>query len=181
MGQPIDPKMLCNPPGELLTLALPMVSSLFETQIALIPDSIPIFEQNKLEIRAATDRARLLMRLSPLLPLVLLALMSLLAVRSFSDWLKWWGIPLSIAGAGSLLMILVAGPISGLVITYAAGRENSTALVRLAASGMDVIQAILWQINGPMAIQAAIILLAGSGMLVGTRMMRQNESKKKQA
>ena len=167
LGQPFDKNMLCNPPQEFLSLAMPLVSGLFDAQIAAIPDTIPLFVQNRLELRARLDNARMLMRLSPLLPLIFLALLTLFAVRSWESWLKWWGLPITISAALSLLVALAAGTITRLAILYAASRGSSVYALRLAASTLDVVQAIINQVTLPMAIEAAVLLLAGAGMLTG--------------
>lgn len=168
LGQPIGDNILCNPPQQLLSLALPLVTSLFNAQISAIPDTIPMFAQNRLEeVRTGVGTLRMIMRLSPLLPLVFLALLTMLAVYTLTDWLKWWGFPLVISSGLALLASLVAWPITRLVINYASTQENSFFALRLAATALDVVQAVIQQVTTPMAIEALIILLAGAGMLAG--------------
>jgi hypothetical protein len=55
--------------------------------------------------QTALQKLNMALPYAPLLPLVLLLLVALFAVRSLRGWMRWWGIPIFIAG----LMTLIFG------------------------------------------------------------------------
>jgi len=164
-NEPVEDDRLCNPPADLMLMALPLISQLFESQISALPDTLPIFETPPIEKRDALSRYRTAARVSPFLPIGLLALLTLLSVRSLSNWLKWWGFPLSLGGLVTIGMAFLVEPVSRLAITNVIARNNSPLTLRLASIGMDIMQALIHGITFPIAIQASIFLLVGLGML----------------
>jgi hypothetical protein len=118
----------------------------------------------------------MVMRLSPLLPVIFLALLTLLAVRNLPGWLKWWGMPLTVGAGVSLLLSLSAGAIARLAIMIAAGQENSSQALRLAAKALDVVLAVLKHVTNPMAIEALILLVIGGSMLAANQVLTRNKA-----
>jgi hypothetical protein len=170
---------LCNPPAELLSAILPIAEKGLQTGINGTPDEIPLFEPDvQTGLRIMLGTMRMVMRLSPLLPLVFLMLMTLLAVRTLPGWLKWWGIPLTIAGGLTLAIGLAAGPITQITLTVAAKQNSSVYALRLATIVMDVMTVIARQVAQPVIIEAGIILLIGIGMLIGARLVINREAAK---
>lgn len=104
--------VLCNPPDTILFID---VRGIYDAQIRAAVSVIP--EQVTL-ISPGTDRTqrlqdlkfvRMVARLSPVLPLFCLLTVALFAVRSFGDWLNWWGYPLLLAGLLSMSISALSG------------------------------------------------------------------------
>lgn len=175
-GAPNNQVKLCNPPQELMPTILPIAEMGLQTEISGIQDEIPLFApdvQAMLHITVGT--MRMAMRLSPLFPLVFLMLMTLLVVRSLSEWLKWWGIPLTITGGLALLFGLTVVPLTQIILPLAADRNTSIYALRFATTVMDVVTAIAWQIAIPVIVAAVILLLVGIGMLIGARLVNKRK------
>jgi hypothetical protein len=172
-GQPVKESMLCNLPANVIKPAMPLISAVFEAQIAALPDAIPFFEQSPIEKRDLLMQMRKLVRASPLVPLILLTILTLLSVRSRSSLLKWWGIPLCLSGAFTLLLALLAAPLIQLAIANGAAGDNSFLTSGLATPGLDVIQAVIGMVTIPVAIQACVIFLVGVAMLITAWMVRK--------
>jgi len=88
--------MLCNPPPDILQMAMPLIQAQLQTTVANIPDQLTLVTSENIEasnFRSRLDRIRTVMKWTPILPLFLLAALTLFAVRSLNEWLKWWGIP----------------------------------------------------------------------------------------
>ncbi len=98
----------CNPPQADLALLSSQWLAKLAPVTAGIPDQAVILNSSSEPASgpslpgglsmAGLSTLRLVIRLSPLLPLILLMLVTLLVVRTFKDWLRWWGIPLFVAG-----------------------------------------------------------------------------------
>jgi hypothetical protein len=174
-GQQVNPGILCSPPPEVMSLALPLVSGIFAAEIAVLPDTIPLFQQKPLVMRDEINRIRWLARLSPLLPLALLALVTLFGVRSLTGWLKWWGYPLYFGGAFTLIFALLSAPAAHLAISYAAAQGNSLFIFQLLNSELDVVPIIIRQIAFPLGIESFFIMLAGLGMAGTVRLITKGK------
>ncbi len=130
----------CRYPQETLTKLTPQLEIFLNGMIAGIPDQatlqLPVGE-NEASSRGgalAAEKAsaagedslgnllrairmvRTGIRLVLLLPAVLLLLIWLLAVRSVKGWLRWWGIPILIAGLIGFLVDLALAPVTNWVI-----------------------------------------------------------------
>jgi len=103
---------LCNPPQELVTLLTPVIQGQLQFTASVIPDQVTIIDAPQgNDPRPRLKFARFLMRFSPILPLLFLFGLAIFAVRSFKDWLGWWGLPLFISGGLAFVMSLVGAPI----------------------------------------------------------------------
>ncbi len=103
---------ICHPPDIIMPALEPLINMQLQTAASTLPNQKVLIEkkqtqENILEMQAL----RALMRLSPLIPITLLLLITLLAVRDLLSWLRWWGIPLLIAGIIGVLISLITGPI----------------------------------------------------------------------
>ncbi len=104
--------VFCNPPEESIVLIKPMIEAQLKIYAERIPDTQMVLKDIGLNTQfLEAQSVRVLMRLSPLVPLGLLMLITVLVVRSLQSWLRWWGIPMLIAGGLGLLFSLMAGPI----------------------------------------------------------------------
>jgi hypothetical protein len=165
-GQPVKESMLCNLPANVIKPAMPLMTSVFEAQVAALPDAIPFFEQSPIEKRDLLMQVRMLARASPLLPLILLTILTLFSVRSLSGLLKWWGIPLCVSGAFTLILALLAAPLIQYAIANGAAGDNTFLVRGLATTGLDILQVVIGMVTLPVAIQASVIFLVGLAMTI---------------
>jgi hypothetical protein len=109
--------VLCNPPDTILFID---VHAIYEAQIraavSVIPEQITLISPGADRTQQLQDLKfiRTVARLSPFLPIVCLLMIALFAVRSFWDWLNWWGYPILLAGLlsmslGALSSFIAAG------------------------------------------------------------------------
>jgi hypothetical protein len=109
----------CAASGETLAKVIPPMRNRLSRVASQIPDRVVIFKppsasngdkygREPVTILRALFRS---MRFIALMPLALLLLVAVFAVRSVKDLLRWWGIPLFIAGLIALGMALAAQPL----------------------------------------------------------------------
>jgi hypothetical protein len=110
--------LMCRPPDQLIEMVTPLLQSVLDASVSLIPDNKVI------SIPAAGSSANFgpfgkgpvggirlaltLLRLGPDVPLFFLLLVSLLVIRSPRELLRWWGIPLFFAGLLAVILALIA-------------------------------------------------------------------------
>ena len=108
------------------------------------------------------------MRFGLLVPLLLLLLIVLFAVRSLKGWLLWWGVPLTIAGAVTLVPALFAPAVVKWALETRLRLSFPSAISEtMADTLLGVIQSISQVFANRLAIMAGILLLVGGSMLVG--------------
>jgi hypothetical protein len=170
--------IFCNPGSEMITTLQPI----FQEQLAQvstgIPDEAILIEPSPLtegDPRQGMRTARTVMRLSLLIPLVLLLVITLFAVRDWASWLRWWGIPLLVAGLISLVVSLVLTSLFGFFITrYAIPEVPSHVPLEFAQMGFDLGRAALHILSQRLALVSALIALLGGGMWAGSLFSRKN-------
>lgn len=109
----------CAASGETLAKMMPPMRNRLSKVAARIPDEAVIFKPvsasggNMFGTEPLSTLRALLtwIRFGPIVPLALLLLVALFAVRSIKDLLRWWGIPLFIAGLMTLSIALAAQPL----------------------------------------------------------------------
>jgi len=169
---------LCNPPAQVLSALMPMLSQGLQTEIATLPDSLPLFTTaDQPGLRPAVQRARLVMRLSLLVPLALLLLVTVLVVRSLRGWLRWWGLPLLSAGAIGLLAGLLVAPITGLILAAALPWMPAW-LAGLVAALPDVPLAVTRQVAEALISQSLAILIVGLALSLAALVTRSRNSER---
>lgn len=115
-----DQIQLCNPPENVLPMLMPIIQSQMQVTASLIPDQLTLITappQN--DPRERIQTLRLFMRFSLILPILLLLTLTGFAVRSFKDWLSWWGIPFASTGFIAFLIGILGAPIFSVVIESA--------------------------------------------------------------
>ena len=154
----------CNPPAELIPMLTPVIQGQMQAATFAIPDQLPLLTappQN--DPRQTLQTARMAMKLSPILPLGFLLLLTMVVVRSFKDWLSWWGIPLFITGGLAAVMGLVGAPIFGSALTAILSSQLPALLLGLAN---DLASAMLQALLMPVLWQGLGIAFVGFGMAV---------------
>lgn len=103
---------ICHPPDMIMPALEPLINMQLQTAASTLPDQQILTQKKQAQESILEMQAlRALMRLSPLVPIILLLLITLLAVRDLLSWLRWWGIPLLIAGIIGVLMSLITAPL----------------------------------------------------------------------
>jgi hypothetical protein len=180
----LDDLTLCNPPALLLPLAISTTRLALDEAINTIPDEILILPPRTQaaagegassgDLVRAFRLARLVLFLSPLLPLLCLGLLTLFGVRSLKGWLRWWGIPFSMAGGivlvGSLALLLFWQPAWDKWVlprfpVYLG--EGFSDLVR-GLAGTVTRDLTLW-----MGLAGLLLLLAGVAAWVGVKFIKR--------
>ena len=169
---------LCNPPAQVLSALMPILSQGLQAEISTLPDSLPLFKTaDQPGLRPAVQRARLIMRWSLLVPLALLLLMTVLAVRSLRGWLRWWGLPLLAGGAIGLLAGLLYAPVTGLILA-AALPGMPPWLAGLVAALPDVPLAVARQVADPLVSQSLAALVVGLALSLLALITRSRKSER---
>ncbi|MCP4138846.1 MAG: hypothetical protein GY755_00890 [Chloroflexi bacterium] len=167
----------CNPPEESQALLKPIIETQIKIALASIPDQKKIVEKSTVNTGFFDIQSlRVLMRLSPLLPILFLLLVTMLMVRSLYTWLRWWGIPLLVAGSISLIMSLLTGPIfrSALNILFL-----SRTSMQISGSALeliyDLIQTITHGLIENITLYALIITIIGLAMTIGATFSKKTD------
>lgn len=177
--------ILCNPPEEVIAKMTPMIQAEVGKKTMEIPDEVVIIKppSNASETGGGGDigrqfgndpiytihLVRTIMRLSFLLPIGFLLLITLLVVRSVKGWLRWWGIPLLITGLLCAVMGFAALPTFDYFIqTSLTQKIPHYVPLNVINIGFDVGRDLLLSLSSVIELQAAIITLAGFGLILGS-------------
>lgn len=160
---------LCNPPPDFANFIRPLIQEQLRATAATLPDQLTLLggepPAGQADPRQRIKALRLVMKLSPALPLFLFFVMTILAVRSLRDWLAWWGLPLTLTGLLSLVMVWAGAPLVGLILAEWITRQAPSYLPAFLLNGIDQLaSAIVNQILGPIGLQGLFILILGMGM-----------------
>jgi len=104
--------VLCNPPDTILFIDVrPIYEAQIRAGVSLIPEQVTLISPGADRTQQLQDLkfVRTVARLSPILPIFCLLMIALFAVRSFWDWLNWWGYPLLLAGLFSMSLSALSG------------------------------------------------------------------------
>lgn len=161
--------VLCNPPPELVNLAIPVIQTQLQLTAQVIPDSVlllnPTEEAGQKDLRRQLKAARLFMSLCPLIPMFFLFLMTVLVVRSLYDWLSWWGVPFLVTGLLAFLSGLAGSPVLGKFLLDAFEKRLPNVLHPiLFDQGQDLVLAIMDKLVQP--IQTQGLILTGIGLVM---------------
>ncbi len=170
--------VFCNPPEESIVLIKPMIEAQLKTYAENIPDTQTVLKDVGLNTQfLEAQSVRVLMRLSPLVPLGLLMLITVLVVRSLQSWLRWWGIPMLIAGGLGLLFSLMAGPmlqfLFNLLFLSRVPMELSGSVLDLS---YDIFTSVAHNLVENMALYALITAIIGAAMTLSAFISSKKES-----
>jgi len=163
--------MLCKPPDEFMNLINPLIESQLQVLTGTFPDQVTLVS-NAQDLSANDSRkklnwARTVMKITPVFPLLFLFCLTIFIVRSLMDWLKWWGYPLLITGAGSLFFALIGSPILGFAIRTVVQQQGPRYLPKNLISALgETVSAVSSQILKPVAVEGFIVLALGLVMVI---------------
>ncbi len=182
----------CKPPDDVLAAAAPRIQRMLNEVVADLPDEADLSQVFKGEGEDESGTTpppdsggamqgplpflrtiRLGARLSPLIPVALLLLVVLFAVRSWRGLMRWWGIPLLLAGLiGAALAVALLPAMKFAYVTFVAGKIPPYLSDGFVQAGLDVT----WQVAGTLARwiggEAALIGLVGLTMVAGREFIK---------
>ena len=162
---------LCNPPPEAIGLMTPFIQSQLQTMTTITPNEITFIPGTLSgtpdDPRLRLNTIRSAIKLTPFLPLLLLVGITIFAVRGLTDWLTWWGWPLAIAGAASVIIGLAGAPLIGWILQLLI-QNQATSLIPPAfiSSIGETTTAVARQMLLPVLIQGGILGMIGLGMAI---------------
>ena len=169
--------ILCNVPAETVDLFAPMIETQLQMMTIAIPDEVTLINGNQAgspnDPRRRLSQVRAGMKLTPILPLVFLFGLTMFAVRRFSDWLKWWGVPFLVTGVLVALLALIGSPaVSGLVRQ---ALQDSSPPFTLLSLVQEAVVAAARQVLSPVVLQGAILAAAGLGMTLAGVLLAKSQ------
>jgi hypothetical protein len=162
---------LCNPPPEAIGLLTPFMQAQLQTLTTIIPNEITLVPGTlggtPQDPRLKLNTIRFAIKLTPLIPAFLLIAMTVFAVRSFVDWLTWWGWSFMLAGAGSVLIGLVGAPLVGWILQLLIQNQGTILIPPVFVSSIaETTSAVARQMLVPILIQGALLGFVGLGMVI---------------
>ena len=164
----------CAASGETLAKVIPPMQNRLSKVAAQIPDEAILIKPAS-EVTSDENpftAIRMLyswMRLSLLLPLSLLVLVTLFGVRSIKSGLRWWGIPLFIAGLIALGIGIAAQPILDWAwVNYAIPQMPPIFSSGLGELGHDLFSSVAGELGKQLMLEAGPILLLGLAAIIAS-------------
>lgn len=175
------PPFLCQPPEPLRAELITSATELVQRQASVLPDDLP-FQQDapqqtsRAEIMDLKRNLRLLRGLAQsgwLLPVSTLGLIVALAVRSWSQLLRWWGVPLLASGFGTFLAMFASGAMIERAQERGVLREIPFFFQAILGGVLDRFQDAAM---GRLFVLAFLITAIGLGMLLAGLLLRRKRS-----
>jgi len=162
---------LCNPPEELMGFMTPLIESQLQVMTIAVPDQVTLIPDTRsgtpADPRAKLNWARTVMKITPVFPLLFLFGITIFAVRSFVDWLKWWGWPFLITGGVTSLIAVLGAPVLGFVIQRVLQSQGFGFIPPILFSAIgETTSAVTGQILKPVLIESLILGSVGLVMVV---------------
>jgi hypothetical protein len=167
----------CAASGETLAKMIPPMQDRLSKVAAQIPDEAVIIQLEAAssgngfgtDSFSAIRSFRNWMRLSVLLLLSLLVLITVFGVRSVKDLLRWWGIPLFIAGVIALSIGLAAQPLLDRAwVNYALHQFPPMISAGLAELGQNVMSSVVRELGKWVMLEAGLIILLGLTAIIAS-------------
>jgi len=168
------PAFLCEPPEPFRSKVINLISSQLIQMVREVPSELSLsgdqpYSQDMADIAAMKEwirLARVLSRSSWLLPIALLGLVMALAVRSWGELGRWWGIPLLIGGVLTLLLAVLVTAVGEVLLT-----SQLSDLKREAEAVYGLLMVIIGSLKdviiGSLLFHAALVSVIGLVLLVG--------------
>ncbi|MEZ0396893.1 MAG: hypothetical protein ABWK53_10765 [Anaerolineales bacterium] len=172
---------LCRPSEDLLNRMHPILEDQLQLIANQIPDRVQILGGDSAGGDSAAPRpglrlVRLGMRLSPDLPLLFLLIVTLLAVRTPKSWLRWWGIPMFLAGLFAMILAATLAAIFEQTWVLALTSNLPPYLsVSLAELGHDFAGYIIHSLLEEIALSGVILGALGLAAWIGSYFVRLDE------
>ena len=168
---------ICQPPDLIIPALEPLIAMQLKTAASALPDQqILVQKSSAKETILEVQALRALMRLSPLIPIVLLLLITLLVVRDLLSWLRWWGIPLLIAGIIGVFMSLLTAPIARIMLSVPLNRnvsmEVSSSVTQLIH---DLAESVIHSFIEDVVLYSLIFGIIGLIMTITSIFIKQKE------
>jgi hypothetical protein len=174
---------LCNPPAAILNLLLPVIQNQLRAAVSAIPDRISILQTSNndpLEPMLNGLRVtRLIMRLSPILPIAILLTITIIAVRTFKDWLVWWGWPLTLTGLFGIPLNIIVAPFFRWIMEVWLSKHLTLSIpAEIAASLRTVVEAAFRDMLKPAVGESVVLFILGLAMIIISAILTFREKKK---
>lgn len=166
----------CRPPQEIIDEYMLSIEENLDEFVGELPDEAVIGENfmdgdpdessasddGDMQIGQTIRRIRSYLRLSLVVPGVLLLLIGVFGVRSFRDLLRWWGIPLLIAGLVALVISVLSMPLFNWFLrTYVEGQIPGYLSQEFVDFGFEVGRSTIRSYVKAVTLQAGGIALVG--------------------
>ncbi|MBI1801992.1 MAG: hypothetical protein HYR71_10240, partial [Chloroflexi bacterium] len=186
-GASLGAMPICRVPDEIITGAAPLIRQGLAQILSTVPDEAVLLSAPQSgnqagqsapgatsapqaeDPRVAIQRARTFISLSPLVPAALLLLVTVFGVRSRKGWLRWWGIPLLLAGLIGVGMALAAAPLADWAYpTYVVAKLPPVVGPGARRMVGDRIRRIAGALAGSLGLSASIVALAGLALVTAS-------------
>ena len=161
---------LCKPPEEMMGLLTPVLESELQAVTNAIPNEVTLASSESStqgDPRLRLNRIRTVMKLTVILPIFLLLMLTILIVRSFTDWLKWWGFPFLLTGVITVFTGLIGSPLMRVIIQGVLQSQGGHLLPRVLIPVMgETVGVVAGQVLLPAIFQGAILGTIGLGMVI---------------
>ncbi len=177
------PEFLCEPPEPFRSKVIDLISSQLIQVVREVPQELSLsgdqpYPRDMTDIAAMKEwirLARALSRSSWLLPIALLGLIMALAVRSWGELGRWWGIPLLIGGVLTLLLAVLVTAVGEVLLT-----SQLSDLKRQAEAVYGLLMVIIGSLKdviiGSLLFHAALVSSIGLVLLVGGWLINRRTS-----
>lgn len=162
---------LCNPPEEAIGLMLPFIQTQVQSMIGIFPNELtllsPALRGTPADPRVQLNTVRTVIRFTPLIPMLFLLGIVVFTVRSWIDWLTWWGWPLMFAGGASALIGLFGSPLIGGILRLLIQTQGAFLIPpALASTIAETASEVARQMLIPVGVQGLILGVVGLGMVI---------------
>lgn len=164
---------LCNPPEEAMGLMAPFIQGQLQVMTSLIPDQLAFIpgtsSNTPNDPRLKLNPVRSAIKLTPFIPVLFLFGIAVFAVRTLREWLIWWGWPIMIVGAISVLTTLIGSPLIGWILQLLIQNQGTIFIPSILATSLgETASAVAHQTLAPVVIEGFILALLGLGMVIAS-------------
>ncbi len=172
--------VLCNPPEEAIGLMMPFIQTELQSIVAIFPSEVTFIPGTASgtpnDPRLKLNAVRSAIKLTPFFPVLLLFGITVFMVRSFVDWLTWWGWPFMFAGGSSVLIGLFGTPLVGGVLRLVIQNQGATLIPPVLASSIaETASAVAQQMLTPVVAEGFILGFAGLAIVIVSVFLAKRE------
>lgn len=167
------PSVLCQPPEPLRSSMVGAAATTIERQAQALPDTVQptgdarpgATEQDILRLKRSLRLLRGLAQVGWLLPVSALGLVTALAVRSWAQLLRWWGVAILVGGLATFLAMFISGGVVETALESASVAELQ--LLSFEPVLRSLVDRLLDATMGRLFVLAFLTTAIGVGMLIG--------------